>query len=134
MGLFNSNRKVSVIVHERLAMEWRLLGNVYRNHSQKISNDGEDFKSLDLIVSKCVSMNNIVQEGLQGFGKPTLNNDLINQLMVEILDLDSKLTDKPPLSVRTLRLIGITNSIMVENYSGIFEDAKGNHADWYRGL
>jgi hypothetical protein len=66
--------------------------------------------------------------------KPVLNKDLINVLMVEILDMDSKLADKPPLSVRTLRLVGITTSIMVGNYDGIFEDANGNHADWYRGL
>ena len=126
MGLFSSNRSIHKLIHERLAMEWRLLGNVYRNHLQVISGETKD--------TKCVSINSIVQQGSAGFGKVVLNKDLINGLMIEILDLDSKLEDKPPLSVRTLRLVGITTSIMVGNYDGIFEDTNGNHADWYRGL
>ena len=134
MGLFRSNRSIHKLIHERLAMEWRLLGNVYRNHLQVISGETKDTKNLELISSKCVSINSIVQQGSAGFGKVVLNKDLINGLMIEILDLDSKLEDKPPLSVRTLRLVGITTSIMVGNYDGIFEDANGNHADWYRGL
>lgn len=134
MGLFSSNKRIVGVIHLRLAMEWRLLGNVYRNHIQEIGALSVDREKLDLIVKKCVAINTVVQDGCKGMGKPTLDNDLVNSLLAEIIKLDSELVDKPALAFRTKRLVGITISIMSGNYDGILEDSHGNHTDWYRGL
>lgn len=121
-------------MNERLAMEWRVLRNVYRSFLPDVQSGSEDERLISEIVSKCDQVDKAVENGFQTMGNPKPDKNLITSLMADILALDSQLTCKPEKAIRTVRLIGITNSILVGNYHGISEDEYGNHADWYRGL
>jgi hypothetical protein len=134
MGLFSSNRSVPKLMNERLGMEWRLLRNVYKNHLVNVETNGEDFNLLTEIGNLCDEIDQEIQIGLQSLRKPAPNVDAIVEKMARIVSLDSQISNRPEKSNRTQRLVGITNSVLLGNYQGYFEDANGNHADWYRGL
>jgi hypothetical protein len=134
MGLFSSNRSIPKLMNERLGMEWRLLRNVYKNHLINVESNSEDFNLFTKIGSLCDEIDQEIQIGLQSLRKPAPNVDAIVEKMARIVSLDSQISNRPEKSNRTLRLVGITNSVLLGNYQGYFEDANGNHADWYRGL
>lgn len=134
MGIFSSNRSIHKLMHERLAMEWRVLRNVYQNFLTEVQSGSGDEKLILEIVLKCNQINKTVENGFQTIGNPKPDKALIGSLMTNIIALDSQLTCKPEKAIRTVRLIGITNAILEGNYQGIFEDEDGNHADWYHGL
>lgn len=134
MGLFSSNRSIPKLMNERLGMEWRLLRNVYKNHLTNIEPTSEDFNLLNEIGNLCDEIDLEVKKGLQSLTKPKPNLEVIVGKMARIVFLDSQISNRPEKSNRTQRLVGITNSLLLGNYQGYFEDANGNHADWYRGL
>lgn len=134
MGLFGNDKIVHTNMHLRLGMEWRAMRNVYKNFLTEVQDSSIDAKLLTQIADKCDAIDREVNQGMQGFGKPKLNSENINGYMSEVIALDSQLEKHPPLAVRLKRLVGITVSIMSYNYEGIFEDARGNFADWYQGL
>lgn len=134
MGLFSSNRSIHKLMNERLGMEWRVLRNVYKNHLGNVDSGSEDFKILTEISNKCDEIDREINKGLQAISRPKPNIEAIVEIMAKIVFLDNQLTNKPEKANRTPRLIGITNSILLGNYNGYFEDANGYHPDWYRGL
>lgn len=134
MGLFSSNRSIHKLMNERLGMEWRILRNVYKNHLGNIESGSEDFRILTEISNKCDEVDREINKGLQAISRPKPNIEAIVDIMAKIFLLDNQLTNKPEKANRTPRLIGITNSILLGNYNGYFEDANGYHPDWYRGL
>jgi len=121
-------------MNERLGMEWRVLRNVYKNHLGNVESGSEDFKILTEISNKCDEIDREINKGLQAISRPKPNIEAIVEIMAKIVFLDNQLTNKPEKANRTPRLIGITNSILLGNYNGYFEDANGYHPDWYRGL
>lgn len=134
MGLFSSNRSIHKIMNERLAMEWRIMRNVYMNHLTGINPNSEDFSLITQIGAKCDEINQEVSKGYQSFSKSRSNKETIVGIMASIVLLDNQILDRPEKSNRTMRLIGITNSILLEKYEGYFQDSNGYHPDWYRGL
>lgn len=134
MGLFSSNRSIHKLMNERLGMEWRVLRNVYKNHLGNVESGSEDFRILTEISNKCDEVDREINKGLQAITKPKPNIEAIVEIMAKIVFLDNQLNNKPEKANRTPRLIGITNSILLGNYNGYFEDANGYHPDWYRGL
>jgi hypothetical protein len=121
-------------MNERLGMEWRLLRNVYKNHLVNVESNSKDFDLLTEIGNLCDEIDLEVKNGLQSLTKPKPNVEVIVEKMARIVFLDSQISNRPEKSNRTQRLVGITNSLLLGNYEGYFEDANGNHADWYRGL
>jgi len=134
MGLFSSNRSVPKLLNERLGMEWRLLRNVYKNHLIHVEGNSEDFSLFTEIGNLCDEIDQEIQNGLQSLRNPKPNVEMIVEKMARVVFLDSQISNRPEKSNRTQRLVGITNSVLLGNYQGYFEDANGNHADWYRGL
>ena len=115
-------------------MEWRLIGNIYRNELNQPQGDTSQTKILEEIQNLCVKMNNEIQKGLVGLGKPTPNLNNLTTYCSQIMKLYDELNHKPQKSNRTPRLVGITLAIVTGNHEGYLEDRNGNFPDWYVGL
>ncbi len=121
-------------MYQRLGMEWRVMRNVYKNHLPEVKDNSEDARLINQIASKCDEIDQQISKAIQAFGKPKLDADNIREATAEIFDSDNRVQNRPPLSNRLTRLVEITDSIMVYDYEGIFDDSQGDFADWYRGL
>jgi hypothetical protein len=115
-------------------MEWRVLGNIYKNQMQIEDIDDQQKVVLKDIHEICLRIDREIQAGMRGFGAPRPNIENVIGYMAKIVGLYDQLEIKPPKSNRTSRLIGVTTAILTGNHEGYLEDRNGNFPDWYVGL